>query len=256
MKPTILRNLLLFLLAASQCGQAAELPAAPEGQSEGAEAERRFDSLTINGETYRDVLVYSRDASYIYLRHERGLSGLKVQNLDTPLLRRLGYPAEPPKPEPRRFGAAQLAMFARFFNSPDVRGMSLLTAAGVAFLIVGLYLYTSYLFWLICTKAQTRPSFVVWLPFLQVFPLLRAARMSWFWVVLLLAIPVAAIYALFHWPIYAIWLSLGGAAMASLCGILWAFRICLARKKTWVLGFLLLLPGINYFALLYLAAAD
>jgi uncharacterized membrane protein YhaH (DUF805 family) len=86
---------------------------------------------------------------------------------------------------------------------------------------------------LICKKIGQEPGVLVWIPILQVFPMLRAAGMSAWWFVALL-LPVLSFVAT----------------------ILWCVKICRARGKSSWLGLLLLLPVTNLFTFLYLAFAD
>ena len=71
---------------------------------------------------------------------------------------------------------------------------------------------------------------MVWLPVLQIFPCLKAARMSGWWF-LALFIPVLNLVA----------------------SIMWCVKIAQARGKSVLVGILLLLPVLNIFAFLYLA---
>jgi uncharacterized membrane protein YhaH (DUF805 family) len=73
----------------------------------------------------------------------------------------------------------------------------------------------------------------VWLPFLQMIPLLRAARMSGWWF-LANFVPVLNI----------------------IMSVTWCFKIAEARGKSAFIGFLLLLPVTNIIALMVLAFAD
>src|SRR5207247_230272 len=85
----------------------------------------------------------------------------------------------------------------------------------------------------ICEKAGKKAGFLIWLPILQLFPLLRAARMSpaWFLVCLLPLINLVPLVA-------------------------WCLRIAKACGKSQWLGILLLFPVTTLFALLYLAFAN
>jgi uncharacterized membrane protein YhaH (DUF805 family) len=86
---------------------------------------------------------------------------------------------------------------------------------------------------LICQKTGNPPGVLVWLPVLQLFPLLRAAGMSGWWF-LAYFVPVLNMVA----------------------GILWCFTIAKARGKSAWVGLFLLLPVTNLFAFLYLAFSN
>jgi hypothetical protein len=96
--------------------------------------------------------------------------------------------------------------------------------------VAGLYIFASICFWLICRKTHIAPGPLVWVPILQLIPLLRAANMPrvWFFAYF---VPVLNIVAL----------------------ILWCIKIVRTRGKSPWVAFLLVLPVINFFAFLYLA---
>ena len=82
----------------------------------------------------------------------------------------------------------------------------------------------------ICRKAGKPGGALVWLPWLQQIPMLRAAGMSGGWILASVLPPV--------------WL---------LVYIVWCFKIARARDKGSVVGLFLLLPGLQVFAFLHLA---
>jgi hypothetical protein len=92
------------------------------------------------------------------------------------------------------------------------------------------YWFFCYCAMLICKKTGNEPGVMVWLPVLQIFPLLKAAGMSPLWFVGFL-LPVFNIVA----------------------QIIWSFKIANARGKGVLTGIFLLLPLTNLFAFLYLA---
>ncbi|MFM1945589.1 MAG: hypothetical protein RI897_4571 [Verrucomicrobiota bacterium] len=98
--------------------------------------------------------------------------------------------------------------------------------------VVGLvfYVFGCYCYGLICRKAGEEPGVLIWVPILQIFPLLKAAGMSPWWALAFL-VPLLNIVA----------------------GILWCFKIVQARGKHVIWAVLLLLPFTNFVAFLYLA---
>jgi hypothetical protein len=82
----------------------------------------------------------------------------------------------------------------------------------------------------VCLKAGSKPGFLIWLPVLQMFPLLRAARMPAWWF-LVFCLPVLNLLA--H--------------------LLWCARITRACGKGLFSAVMLFLPLTNILALLYLA---
>ena len=77
----------------------------------------------------------------------------------------------------------------------------------------------------ICKKAGNEPGVLIWLPFVQLFPMLDAADMSPLWV-------LGAPFGLTH--------------------IVWCFKIAKARGKSIFTGLCLLFPLTSVFAFLYL----
>jgi hypothetical protein len=218
-------------------------------------ADRWFESLTIDGTTYRDVTIYSQSDTDVMLRHEQGLTGLKVADLDNPTLRRLGYHVDEPEPEAGVIDLDRLGYLSGFIQSDRFRKIGTLTLIGLVIVTIGVYLYTSYLFWLICVKTETAPGIAVWLPIVQIFPLFRAARLSRAWAAMVLLLPIGAGFLLPRWPEYALWCELLIAAVVVFLWAAWSIKICHARGKSVVIVVLLLLPGVNYIALLYLAGS-
>ena len=107
----------------------------------------------------------------------------------------------------------------------------ILAVLGIALLI---YLFHCYCCMLICRKTGNPPGILVWLPVLQLFPLLRAAGMSGWWF-LAYFVPVLNIVA----------------------QILWCFNIAKARgKSAWVGRSCCSCPITNLFAFLYLAFSN
>jgi hypothetical protein len=220
-----------------------------------ASVERTLESLSIDGKTYTNVRVFQKTPTDIMFRHDGGITGAKVQQLDNPTLRRLGYEIVAPQPTTKAVASAHMEAFPALVPSTSIRwGLSLLLT-GVITLIVGVCLYTGYVFRLICLKSGVAPGFTVWLPFLQAFPLLRAARMSWAWVVALASLTILLAYAAFRVPEHT--LVLGGLLAAAFVGLaaVWSIRICHACGKSSVFALFLLLPGLNCLALVYLAGS-
>ena len=100
-----------------------------------------------------------------------------------------------------------------------------------AFLII--YLCVSYCWMLICRKSGQEPGILIWLPLLQIFPILRAAGMSPLWF-LGFFVPVLNILT---WTV--------------LC-----FRVAKARGKGPLAGFLFWFGPTTLFAFLYLAFSE
>jgi hypothetical protein len=86
---------------------------------------------------------------------------------------------------------------------------------------------------LLCRKTGNEPGLLIWIPVLQLFPLLRAAGMSAWWFLAFL-VPVLNLVA---------WMG-------------WCVNIVITRRKSLWWALLLILPVTNVFAFIYLALAN
>ena len=200
----------------------------------------KFDTITAEGETYSNVVVFSKSATHVSISHSRGMANIKAKSLDTATQRKLGFlAAEEPAtitklpplgsiaddPRLRELRERYQKNFDEFLQQLDpMMGYKILGLLGI------LYLFYCYCCWQICRKTSNRAGLFVWLPGFQMIPLLRAAGMSP-WLFLLLFIPVVNLI---------IW-------------IVWCFRICRVRQKSALVGILMLLPVTNVLAFVYLA---
>ena len=214
--------------------------------------EDRFDVLQIGTQTYSNVTVTTKAKQYVFLLHSAGMTSIKVSQLSPDLQEKLGYAAAAVSksatntaavwakrelarinvPQAKEFGK-QLEQKWRGLSAARLSAMGLggptliFAALGIALL---LYLFQCFCFMLICRKTGQRPGILVWLPGVQVFPLLRAAGMSGWWSLALL-VPLLNLVA----------------------SVLWCLNIAKARGKSIWVGVLLLLPVASPFAFLYLA---
>ena len=215
----------------------------------------RIHSLPTTSQTFSNVIVYSRDSDYVFFRHAGGLGSARVSELEPTALRRLGLAGDTSLHSngPSIWTTLNPAIWFRQAGRLSPLGYTSLIV--LAILAIGFYLYCSFLFWLICVKVGAEPGISVWLPVVQVIPLLRAAGMSALWPVFLLLLVVSSILLRANLGHYAWVLGLVGGGAAVLCFLTWSFKICLARKKSPLLATLLVVPGLNFFALLYLAGS-
>jgi hypothetical protein len=218
-------------------------------------AEEKFDVLQIGTQTYRNVTVTTKAKNYIFLLHAAGMTSVKTAELPDELKEQLGY-AVPGKSKAATNNAAVWAkremakisgpqltelgkQMDRKWRGSSPAGFSAmgLTSAKLLFVVLGIallvYLFYSYCCMLICLKTGNRPGVLVWLPVLQLLPLIRAAGMSGWWF-LGYCVPVVNIVA----------------------QVLWCFNIAKARGKSVWVGVLLLLPITSLFAFLYLAFSN
>lgn len=205
-----------------------------------ADTDVKLETVTADGETYSNVVVFSKSATHVSISHSRGMANIKAQSLDATTQRKLGFlAAEEPATAmkfPTLTGVVEDARLQElqeryrknvedFMQQLDpTMGYKILALLGI------LYLFFCYCCWQICRKTSNRAGLFVWLPGFQMIPLLRAAGMSP-WLFLALFLPVVNLI---------IW-------------IVWCFRICRVRQKSALLGILLLLPATNVLAFVYIA---
>ena len=228
-----------------------------------ADTDIKLDTVTADGETYSNVVVFSKSATHVNIKHSRGMANIKAETLDATTQRKLGYlAAEEPAAVtklPTLSGIAEDARFQElqeryqknveeFIQQLDpTMGYKILALLGI------LYLFYCYCCWQICRKTSNRAGLLVWLPGFQMIPLLRAAGMSP-WLFLLLFVPPASVAASVTWSIPLLIVAAAVFSFVNLIvWIVWCFRICRVRQKSALLGILLLLPGTNVLAFVYLA---
>ena len=203
-----------------------------------ADVDVKLEQITADGETYSNVVVFSKSATHISVSHSRGMANIKASSLDTTTQRKLGFLAaeEPAVTTIPALGA--IADDARFRELQEryqknyeefVQQLEPMMGYKILALLSIIYLFFCYCCWQICRKTSNRAGLLVWLPGFQMIPLLRAAGMSP-WLFLALFVPVVNVI---------IW-------------IVWCFRICRVRQKSPLLGIMMLLPVTNLMAFVYL----
>lgn len=227
------------------------------GQFGNTETEPKFTLLQTKTGLYTNVTVTKMTKDWIFILHSTGVCNVKIGDLTDQTLIALGYekpgtngrPAtrvadSPPPGHPfAPFAHLNLSRVKEFAVDWKQNGkqrikekLDEMTASNPMTLYIMLailavtYIFVSTCFWLICRKTHSAPGPLVWVPILQLIPLLRAANMPrvWFFVYF---IPVLNIIAL----------------------IVWSIKICKSRGKSPFVAFLLILPPTSLFAFLYLA---
>jgi hypothetical protein len=211
-----------------------------------AAAEESFDVLQIGTKTYKNVTVTTKAKNYIFILHSTGMTNVKVIELSPGLRKQLGY-VEKPKVQGNgvaswaKRGLAKLQLPAiqqleRKLRGNAAAGRSMAasispnTALWLLVIVFASYLLFCQCCNLICLKTGDLPGNLIWVPVLQLFPMLRAARMSPWWFLAYL-IPVLNLVA----------------------AILWSVKIVEARAKSGWVALFLLLPVTTFLAFLYLA---
>jgi len=214
-----------------------------------AAVEQKFDVLQVGTNTYKNVTVTTKADTYVLFLHSSGLTSLKVSQMSPDVRQKLGYASAPtpvagpvavrakeavrqiPIPDMKSVGQQMNVKF----GSPALRippmGRNFLI--GIAVLLVAIYGFYCFCCRLICIKTGEDPGLLIWLPGLQMIPLLKAAGISPWWF-LGCFVPVLNIVVT----------------------IMWCLKIAEARNKSAWVGFFLIFPVTSLFAFLYLAFSD
>jgi hypothetical protein len=217
-----------------------------------AGSEETFPVLQIGTRMYTNVTVTTKAKNYIFIVHAGGMNNIKTAELPADVREKLGYgEAERAKAatngtigwakaEVAKLQTPQIKDMTQKLNASlhgrKQPGLALSALLPWKLLIVvmavalGFYLFQCYCFMLICQKTGNPPGVLVWIPVLQIFPLLRAAGMSGWWFVGFL-VPVVSLVA----------------------SVLWAVNISKARGKSGWVALFVILPVTYPFAILYLA---
>jgi hypothetical protein len=202
-------------------------------------------------DVFTNVIVYGQTQTDLFIKHARGFGNVKVSTLDEATLRELhlgGSAAEKTTTSAvsDKATAAVATLKAKLeASSPwkipaeeDVMGAishlrpSRNVMVGAVAAVGIIYLLWCACLKLICVNAGSKAGFMIWIPVLQMFPLLRAAQMSAWWFVAFL-IPLVGVVA--H--------------------IVWCVKISRACGKGMLVALLLILPVTNLLAFLYLAVS-
>lgn len=209
----------------------------------------KLPSLKIGTDIFTNATVYQMSDTDIFVRHERGFGNAKISSLDDETLILLGLKTLKTE-ETQASGAlspAAMESVKATLASVNIKVPSekaLLEAIAqfkptpqlIAGVLAGLVI--CYLFWCLCLKkicvnAGSNPGFLVWIPLLQLLPMVRAARMPTWW------------FVVFFIPFLNI-----------LAQILWCIRIVKACGKGTLTIVMLILPITSIFAFLYLAFSN
>ena len=225
----------------------------PLRQAAGA-IEESFDQLQVGTQTYKNVTVTTKSKGYVFILHSTGMTNIRVSDLPDDVRVKLGYSEGIQKPKTNNSTAWAKQTISKL-ETPEVKGMEqkLATAwhekapaaalnlpplttkliAIVTGLALVCWFFFCYCCMLICQKTGNDPTFLIFVPLLQIFPLLRAASMSPWW-----------FFAGFV------------PGLNLVAQIIWFVKIVQARAKSGWLVLWLLLPVTNFLAFLYLAFSN
>lgn len=110
---------------------------------------------------------------------------------------------------------------------------SLFLFAFVLVIAVALYVFYCYCLKRICEKAGRDPGFLIWIPFIQMIPLLEVAQLP-VWFIILFLIPLLNLV---------------------ISIVMWA-KVCQARGKSGWLVLMMFIPVLNLVFLPYLAFSE
>jgi uncharacterized protein DUF5684 len=238
-------GLLLLLL----CGRAIAKP----GDILMGAKEQTFPVLETKTGAYTNVTVTKKTKDWVFILHSQGVCNIKAADLSTEARIALGYEEAPNKDGTPKVVAPVHEGFAPFarLKLVDVKqfaedwrinrkekeaqvqafiAANPIIICSILGIVAVVYIFCSICFWLICRKTHIAPGPLVWVPFLQLIPLMRAANMprAWFFAYFVPVINIVAI-------------------------ILLSINIVKSRGKSPWVAFLLILPPTSLFAFLYLA---
>jgi hypothetical protein len=277
--------MLLFFVLSSPA-----LRAAPLQVLAAAPPDATFPLLQTKTGVYTNVTVTQKSQDSIFIMHSQGVCNVKVSDLPPEIQTALGYhlavtneagevvplaavasasasaDAAPPSPPRVKFhlkvpnvkaivadwrqnGRQRIQdQITQFKTDPKERGT-------VYFVGGGIYLFFSMCLWLICRKTHSSPGPLIWLPILQLIPLLRAANMAWFFACIIpvlnivaLIVGIRAAHMPWIWTFSYVILALNVIAL-----IAWSIKIVKARGKSPWVSLFMLFPVTTVFAFLYLA---
>jgi hypothetical protein len=118
-------------------------------------------------------------------------------------------------------------------NDAVATGVGLIAFAVIFVIAVAVYIFACYCLKRICEKCGKQPGVLIWIPIVQLIPLLEVAGMA-IWMIILFFIPFVNLVVLV---------------------MMWA-KICIARGKSPWLVILMFIPIVNIVFIPYLAFSE
>jgi hypothetical protein len=217
-----------------------------------AALEQTFNVFQVGTTTYRNVTVTTKNTNYVFILHSTGMANIKVADLTPELRTQLGYEDPAATAAQRKTPTAWAKQTLSKLEVPKVENLRAQVSSmwtpnairaklpiqeitpRVLWALVGLvlaaYLFHCYCWLLICQKAGCESGPLIWVPVLQLVPMLKAASMSLWW------------FLAFLLP-----------GINLIAQVVWFFKIAQACGKGLGTAFLLVFPLTCPFAILYLA---
>ena len=237
--------------------------------------EPKFPVLHTKTAVYKNVTVTQVTRAWIFILHDNGVCNVKAEDLLPETRVALGMDKIQADDDRGKSGQASrsfaplaqklsaVTKLATDWQQNGKQRLDQMTAANpmALYLMLGIlavtYIVVSALFWMICRKTHNSPGPLVWVPVLQLIPLLRAANMSRVWFMACI-VPVGIVIgiAMVSHALVASCIIIGmplALFINIIATIVWAVKICKTRGKSPFVAFLLILPPTSVFAFLYLA---
>jgi hypothetical protein len=112
-------------------------------------------------------------------------------------------------------------------------GIGIVVVLGLLVFALALYVFGCFCLKRICEKCGENPGILIWIPIVQIIPLLKVAKME-IWMIILFFIPLVNI----------------------IIGIMMWAKICTARGKSPWLVIMMIIPIVNIAFLPYLAFSE
>jgi hypothetical protein len=189
------------------------------------------------------------------------MENVQVSDLPADVLKKLGYTVN--ENSQAKVSLAPTRVMAR---SPDA-GASTLKSGGmsakrpvwltklasqmvlvVLTVCLAIWLFYCFCLMLICKKAGSEPGLLIWVPYLQIIPMVRAAGMESSWLWLFYAPWVGGFFLRLpgngtpHSPITVLAVGVTCLLVQFIAWVVWCFRIVKAREKSPLVALLLLSP--------------
>ena len=265
----------------------------------------KLDQIKTKTDLYQNVTVTGHNKTDIFITHSMGMANIKISELDPETLWRVGLGEKPLEPgSPEALAAAQasqiqmpaalakmletssasapegtegqtdqqtanlaaLPLMLNSFQPGSEQFQSLLPfIVGVLAISLAIYLFFCYCLKLIVQKTGTKAGALIWLPVLQLIPMLRAAGMSMLWfffwispMVVVALMPIVFLRGGDPEQVMKLIQTLSLAATITsllqlIAALVWCVKIVQARGKSLWVTLFLILPFTNLFAFLYLA---